>query len=98
MSQPTQADIKDQSAVTDPQSVVLTTYPQEITVPITLKIRVNTQEERDSYLVPGTNNVQIGLLVGFADNYLAYSVEELLNINGRPVDEVKRQFQSMQQF
>ena len=98
MSQPTQADLKDQQSAVNTQPVVLTTYPQEIIVPITLKIRVNTQEERDSYLIPGTNNVQIGVLVDVMDNFLAYSVEELLNINGRPVDEVKRQFQSMQQF
>jgi hypothetical protein len=79
-------------------SAVQTTYPQEITVPLTLRILVHTQDERDTYLVPGTNDVHLGVIMDIIDDFNAYNVEELLNVNGRNVDEVKKQFKEAQRF
>jgi hypothetical protein len=79
-------------------SAVQTTYPQEITVPITLRILVHTQDERDTYLVPGTNDVQLGVLLDFVDDFIGYSTEELLNVNGRNIDEINKQFKEAQRF
>jgi hypothetical protein len=78
--------------------VVQTTYPQEITVPITLRILVHTQDERDAYLVPGTNDVQLGVAMDMIDAFNAYNVEELLNVNGRNIDEINKQFKEAQRF
>jgi hypothetical protein len=105
MNNPTQSDITSAEdgagaiAPSKPQTeVVLTTFPQEITVRVSLKIRVNTQDERDAYLIPGTNNVDIGVLADVFDNFMSYSVEELLNVNGVPREEVMRQLAQAQKF
>ena len=77
---------------------VQTTYPQEIIVPLTMRILVHTQDERDAYLVPGTNDVQLGVAMDMIDAFNAYNVEELLNVNGRNIDEVKKQYKEAQRF
>jgi hypothetical protein len=94
MNNPTQADIvesENSGAATISSTPVSTTFPQEISIPLTLTIRVNSQEDRDMYLIPDTNKVRIGVLADVFDNFLNYSVEELLNVNGIPYEEIKRQ-------
>jgi imidazole glycerol phosphate synthase subunit HisF len=94
MNNPTQADIvesENSGAAASESAPVSTTFPQEINIPLTLTIRVNSQEDRDMYLIPGTNKVHIGVLADVFDNFLSYSVEELLNVNGVPYEEIKRQ-------
>jgi hypothetical protein len=105
MNNPTQADLtapEDSAgaiAPSKPQTeVVLTTFPQEITIPLILKIRVNSQDERDAYLIPGTHNPQIGFIADVFDSFMSYNVEELLNVNGLPYDEIKRQLAAAQKF
>jgi hypothetical protein len=96
MEKPTEQQSASAGAAAAP--VVQTTYPQEITVPITLRILVHTQDERDTFLVPGTNDVHPGVILDIIDDIIGYSTEELLNVNGRNVDEVKKQFKEAQRF
>jgi hypothetical protein len=113
MNNPTQADLtapEDNASATTPHAggataqsggavaPVSTTFPQEITVRVDLRIRVNSQDERDSYLIPGTHNPQIGFIADVFDSFQSYNVEELLNVNGLPYDEVRRQLAEAQKF
>ena len=89
MEKPTEQSASAGGATTP---AVQTTFPQEIIMPLTMRILVHTQEERDAYLVPGTNDVQLGVAMDMIDTFNAYNMEELLNVNGRNIDEVKKQF------
>lgn len=57
-----------------------TTYPQEITVTLKLKLSVNDPDERDSYLTDsGTSRT--GFLADVIDSFMPYDSEKLLTAN-----------------
>lgn len=66
------------------------TFPQEIEVQITLRVRVTDQEARDYWLNPDTGTVAIATLADVIDSFEWDGDENILSINNLTKAQVQQ--------
>jgi len=70
-------------------------FPEKLSVTITLEVTVNTQEERDYYLKPGTTEPNISFLADVADGVMIFDTESVETINGLNADQITSALQAV---
>ena len=64
-------------------------YPQEIEVNISWKIKVSSQEEKDFYLNSETGAPKIDLLADLMDQFFWYEIGDIVSLNNLTPDQVR---------
>ena len=64
-------------------------YPQEIEVNISMKIRVSSQEEKDFYLNSETGAPEVNLLADLMDQFFWYEIGDIVSLNNLTPDQVR---------